>query len=639
MKKTTTTFVFLFVAFSWLAAQGNVTFNLDATGGGFAAADRVFISGAPWGWPMPGDNLDLELLDGDADGIFSVTLPICARFWEFKFFKNTGWDNGEPIASDRVHVFTGADETIDCVWGDRPESVTVNNPLPVNFEQGVNDMSWATFSLGPDPLNCSDFSIVANPDVSGINKSANAIQFVVHDNADQWAGAWTEAYDTIKFTEDNHILSMMVYRSDIGRSALKVESSSNGGPVIELFATNTKTDEWELLTFDFTAGIGYEYPRFVFFPDFPEAARTDGATVLVDNIAAAVKSGATFNLDTTGGGFAADDRVFISGSPWGWPMPGDNLDLELLDGDADGIFSVTLPICARFWEFKFFKNTSWDNGEPIASDRVHVFTGADETIDCVWGDRPESVTVNNPLPVNFEQGVNDMSWATFSLGPDPLNCSDFSIVANPDASGINTSANAIQFVVHDNADQWAGAWTEAYETITFTEEYHTLTMMVYRSDIGRSALKVESSSNGGPVIELFATNTKTDEWELLTYDFSAGIGYDYPRFVFFPDFPEAARTDGATVLVDNIAESVHTPVNGIPSEKANGIKVYPNPATDLLNVTFPTENAKVVIYNSIGRKIEEVFVEGRMITFDVSDYVNGLYFVKVNDNAIVKFVK
>ncbi len=351
MKKFTLIFVFLLVAFSWnnAAAQGNVTFNLDTTGGGFIATDQVFITGGPWGWTTPGDDASLELLDGDADGIFSITLPLCEMFVEYRFHKNAGWDNGDQT---RFLQTTGVDEAFSFVWGVIPD--VVNNPLPVTFEGGYDDMRWLTFSQGPDADLCSDFSIVANPAVDGINTSANAIQFVVNDNADQWAGAWTGAYDTIKFTEEYHTLTMMVNRSTIGRSALKVESSSDGGPVIELFATNTVVDEWELLTYDFTAGIGFSYPRFVIFPDFPDAARTAGATVLLDNIAEAVMTELPY----------AQLYVIGDACSIGWDLQ--NALPMVVDGTDPTIFTWQGPLTAS--ELKFATQVvNWDQGDEITA--------------------------------------------------------------------------------------------------------------------------------------------------------------------------------------------------------------------------------------------------------------------------------
>ncbi|MCF8381560.1 MAG: T9SS type A sorting domain-containing protein [Bacteroidales bacterium] len=616
---------------SLFAVKTGHILNVDMSTAGLVVGDRVFISGAPWGWPEPGTKADLELFDTDGDGIYTVQVPICPNMWTFKFFKNPGW-NGEPITKDRVHIFAVADETLSFTWGVDFDDVVKNNPLPATFET-PNDMAWGTFELGPNPFQCSDFTIVPNPDATGINTSANALQFVVNDNAQPWAGAYSGAYETIEFTEEMHTLSMMVYKTVISPSALKVEDSSNGGPVTEVKVSNTKINEWELLTFDFSACIGFSYPKLVFFPDFPDT-RTAGTTVLLDNIGEKVMSGTVINVDMASAGLVSGDRVFISGSAWNWPQPGTNADLEMFDTDGDGIFTVTLPICPNMWTFKFFKNANWDNGEPVTADRVHIFA-ANETLSFTWGVNFDDVVKNNPLPATFESS-NDMAWGTFELGPNPFQCSDFTIVANPSTTGINTSANALQFVVNDNAQPWAGAYSGAYEPITFTQDMHILSMMVYKTIISPSALKVEDSSTGGAVTEIKVSNTVMNEWELLKFDFSAVIGHTYPKLVFFPDFPDT-RTAGTTVLLDNIGEAVSSVQ--VPSYNANGIMVYPNPVTNELNVTFSTPNAKVTIYNSLGRIIEEVMAEGTKVTFNVSHYDNGLYFVKINNSSVVKFVK
>ena len=147
---------------------------------------------------------------------------------------------------------------------------------------------------------------------------------------------------------------MMVNRSTIGRSALKVESSSDGGPVIELFATNTVVDEWELLTYDFTAGIGFSYPRFVIFPDFPDAARTAGATVLLDNIAEAVMTELPY----------AQLYVIGDACSIGWDLQ--NALPMVVDGTDPTIFTWQGPLTAS--ELKFATQVvNWDQGDEITA--------------------------------------------------------------------------------------------------------------------------------------------------------------------------------------------------------------------------------------------------------------------------------
>ena len=68
------------------------------------------------------------------------------------------------------------------------------------------------------------------------------------------------------------------------------------------------------------------------------------------------------------------------------------------------------------------------------------------------------------------------------------------------------------------------------------------------------------------------------------------------------------------------------------------LNVYPNPATNVLNVSLSTPNSRVAIYNSVGIKVEETVVEGNIHTFDVSGYSPGLYFVKAN-NTVAKFIR
>lgn len=151
--------------------------------------------------------------------------------------------------------------------------------LPVTWENADETAAWTPFENAGDAAE--NFAIVANPDKSGINTSENALMYTVLPAAQPWVGAWTTAYGEMEFTEENHIMQMMVYKDVISDCALKVEA--DGLDFVEIHVPNTVTGEWELLTFDFTAAIGTTRPTLVFFPDFP-SARTEGSICYVDNI-------------------------------------------------------------------------------------------------------------------------------------------------------------------------------------------------------------------------------------------------------------------------------------------------------------------------------------------------------------------
>jgi Tol biopolymer transport system component len=75
---------------------------------------------------------------------------------------------------------------------------------------------------------------------------------------------------------------------------------------------------------------------------------------------------------------------------------------------------------------------------------------------------------------------------------------------------------------------------------------------------------------------------------------------------------------------------------GIQSnEKLNTgkIHVFPNPASDLLNVSIPDNSNKIYysIYNLIGSKLSEGVIIGGSSQIDVSTYPVGMYFLKLSD--------
>ena len=70
-------------------------------------------------------------------------------------------------------------------------------------------------------------------------------------------------------------------------------------------------------------------------------------------------------------------------------------------------------------------------------------------------------------------------------------------------------------------------------------------------------------------------------------------------------------------------------------------KVYPNPVGDgnSLFVELSSVNTKVAIYNAVGQKLMEKLATRNLVKFDVSSLRKGMYFVKLGDGSIQKFVK
>lgn len=156
----------------------------------------------------------------------------------------------------------------------------------VTFEAVSDTAGWVVFANGANPA-ADDVTVVENPDTTGINPSEMALRFVVNADADPWAGMVLNNYFTgdsaIMITEENHIFTMMVYKTKVSNVGLKLEQGMNAPATYELKVPNTLINEWEVLVFDFSEVIGNTYEALVLFPDFPDM-REEGTTVYLDNV-------------------------------------------------------------------------------------------------------------------------------------------------------------------------------------------------------------------------------------------------------------------------------------------------------------------------------------------------------------------
>ena len=70
-------------------------------------------------------------------------------------------------------------------------------------------------------------------------------------------------------------------------------------------------------------------------------------------------------------------------------------------------------------------------------------------------------------------------------------------------------------------------------------------------------------------------------------------------------------------------------------------KVYPNPVGNgnTLFVELSKINTNVAIYNAVGQKLMEKVSTGNLVKFDVKSLRQGIYFVKLSDGSVQKFVR
>lgn len=155
-------------------------------------------------------------------------------------------------------------------------STSIFAQFTIDFETTGQDYQFNVFSTGGDS---TDFAVVDNPSMSGVNTSPKVGRLIIHPTGDPWGGIWTNSITPFTITSSNAIIKMWVYKDVISDVNLKLEP-----PNVDHNVPNTVINQWEELTFDYTAYIGTTVNVLTLIPDFQLPSRTSGSLNHFDNI-------------------------------------------------------------------------------------------------------------------------------------------------------------------------------------------------------------------------------------------------------------------------------------------------------------------------------------------------------------------
>jgi len=176
----------------------------------------------------------------------------------------------------------------------------------------------------------------------------------------------------------------------------------------ELFAYEPKL--YEVFT-SITGPMTYTFSEYKLLPRDSADIVSEG----VPNVAV------TLNVDMTKAELVDGDVVYVTGTFNGWVKPGDDGSTMMTAG-ADNIYTATInvPMGTGAVEYKYFKNASWDNGDPNNNGANRQLTVETEalTVNDIWA---EDVSVNEnalslvsmyPNPFNSTLTINNMENVT-----------------------------------------------------------------------------------------------------------------------------------------------------------------------------------------------------------------------------------
>ncbi len=236
----------------------------------------------------------------------------------------------------------------------------------------------------------------------------------------------------------------------------------------------------------------------------------------------------------------------------------------------------------------------------------------------------------NGCIVDNETPATTLDWRYFANGQLEAEGYEFKVVANPNPSGINSSANVGEFVKAGDALPFAGIYTSPdLESAIDFRGVKTVKVKVHMDHIGNFAAKLEGSATGAPAIEIPVANTKINEWEEITVDFSvAADNAEYKRLTMFFDFLVEPTGQNVTSYFDDIVIGAGQcgTVNVFTPGPVAALSIAPNPVSDRLLVNNFQNVTRIDVFNAYGQRVASVQTYNDSQTdLDVSQFPVGLY--------------
>jgi hypothetical protein len=228
----------------------------------------------------------------------------------------------------------------------------------------------------------------------------------------------------------------------------------------------------------------------------------------------------------------------------------------------------------------------------------------------------------------------------------------FELIDNPDKSGINKSAKVGKATEVANGEQpWQGMYTDLESYISFGAN-KLIKMKVWSPQVSAITMKLEKPlKEGAPTSgDLTVKNTKANEWEELTFDFSTTPIVDdgkYARVTLIWDIENVPASD-VVYYFDDIKVSGGNcgDLVGTNDQNLTTLSISPNPVTNILEISNLSNTKYCVITDLYGRTIAQLANPSNSENqiFDVSALAKGTYIINAFGNngravSIAKFVK
>lgn len=239
--------------------------------------------------PAAGLDIKLKLEDHNngARSIETDALTTVANGWETLVFDFNNIASGTP-AYNAAYTYDKASIFFDFGVAGSGKKFYWDDIKMVGFNTVVGvplDFESTSLVFPITDFNGGGLSVIANPQVGGINTSARVAK-MVKSNGEVYGGSYITLPNPIDFS-GSKTFKMKVFSPRVGAKVLlKVENLSDGSVSFEKEMTSTVANAWETLTFDYsTINTAKSYQKIVLI--FDNGTKGDGSanyTWLVDDI-------------------------------------------------------------------------------------------------------------------------------------------------------------------------------------------------------------------------------------------------------------------------------------------------------------------------------------------------------------------
>ena len=618
------------------------------------------------------ENANTGSINADVDVRTTV-----ANAWDTLTFDFTAPTNGSinlannyekaTIFYDFGTMGTGKTYYVDSVWlstGVTASKAQIELPITwddsANVDYSVTDFDGTSSSLDNDPSN-----------------SSNTVLKTVKNAGQVWAGTTLSTSNglakKIPFTAGSMTLKALVYSPDSGVIVkLKVENANTGSINADVDVRTTVANAWDTLTFDFTAptngsiNLANNYEKATIFYDF--GTMGSGKTYYVDNvwfvaggtppppaknqIDLPITWDDTLNIDYSVGDFGGNASAQAAD-----PTNASNLVLK----SEKTATSMTWAGTTVSTSMGLKNKVPFATGKTIVKALVYSpdagtivrLKAEDHTDNTVTVETEATTTVANTwetLSFDFSQQAAGTAIIDFAKTYDMV-----SIFYNFGVDG--ATAGAKTYYV-DSIYMGTGGGTPPIpdtNTITFKVDMNTFTGTMTTPEVNGTfnnwcgSCTPMTDADNDNIWEVSVDITTTEFEYKFSYDNWAGqetldstldcikqTGTFVNRIL---------KVSGDTTLPAMCWESCETCFpEGIESaENSDGFALYPNPASDLINILGSMIISDIVIVDVLGKEVYSSNPNNTEASISLGNFENGMYIISIVDsegnNSVQRFIK